>query len=76
MAGYHYLMPMASPYELHSSIILRMSFRTFPFIVNSFIRLLHYLVQQSISITLYAADVLHDGIVGAELHWFVEIFGE
>ena len=40
------------------------------------IRLLHYLVQQSIGIALYAADVLHDSIEGAELHGLVEILGE
>ena len=36
------------------------------------IRLLHYFVQQSVGITLYAADVLHDGIEGAELHGLVD----
>ena len=30
--------------------------------------LLHYFVQQSIGVVLYAAEVLHDGIEGAELH--------
>ena len=43
---------------------------------SSFIRLLHYLVQQSICVALYAAYVLHDGIEGAELHGLVEILGE
>ena len=40
------------------------------------IRLLHSLVQQSIGIALYAADVLHDSIERAELHGLVEILGE
>ena len=30
--------------------------------------LLHYFVQQSIGVALYAADVLHDGIEDSELH--------
>ena len=34
---------------------------------NSFVRLLHYFVQQSIGIALYAADVLRDGILPIEL---------
>ena len=34
--------------------------------------LLHYFVQQSIGVALEGADVLHDGIEGAELHGFVD----
>ena len=49
-----------------------MSFKTLPLVVNSFIRLLHYFVQQSIGVALDAADVLHDGIEGAELHGLVD----
>ena len=30
--------------------------------------LLHYFVQQSIGVALYAAEVLHDGIEDSELH--------
>ena len=45
-----------------------MSFKTLPLVVNSFIRLLHYFVQQSVGVVLDAAEVLHDGIEGAELH--------
>lgn len=29
---------------------------------------LHYFVQQSIGVALYAAEVLHDGIEDSELH--------
>ena len=49
-----------------------MSFKTLPLVVNSSIRLLHYFVQQSIGVVLYAADALHDGIEGAELHGLVD----
>ena len=30
--------------------------------------LLHYFVQQSVGVVLYAAEVLHDGIKDSELH--------
>ena len=30
--------------------------------------LLHYFVQQSVGVAIYAADVLHDGIEDSELH--------
>ena len=49
-----------------------MSFKTLPLVVNSFIRLLHYFVQQSIGVVLYAAEVLHDGIEDSELHGLVD----
>ena len=34
--------------------------------------LLHYFVQQSIGVVLYAAEVLHDGIEDSELHGLVD----
>ena len=49
-----------------------MSFKTLPLVVNSFIRLLHYFVQQSVGVALDAADVLHDGIEDSELHGLVD----
>ena len=40
------------------------------------IRLLYYLVQQSVGIALYAADVIHNSIKCMEFDWLVKILCE